>query len=480
MIATLRRLGASSSDIAGSFIWRVLAVALAVGLGVGAALIARDLDPIVIAADAVALLMIVAILREPRIGPLTLVVVATVLPFAVVPLRVLVAPTYLDLALATTLVAWLARALRDEQPIVRTPVDRLLLGFVGVIAVAAILGTALAPLNAATLRLILKLVDSLLLFFSVTQLVRGSRAVYDVAQLLIASATLAALMALAVYALPRSDAVAALSSLNVLGYPTGEDVVRTVAGTDVVRATGTSVDPNVLGGMLLLGTLLAGGVLLGARATRQRVALGAGVALMLAAIGLSGSRSAWVGLAAGVLYLGVFKQRRLLVASAIGGLALLVTPPGQSMLGRLLQGVRAEDPATVMRLGEYRNALAIIGEYPVFGIGFGGARDFDVGIGVSSAYLQVAENVGLVGLGVFLLIVGATWWRLRRASRSLHFPNGGLIAGLQAALLGALVAGIFDHYFFNVRFPHMAALFWLLMALCVVAAREVVDEAPQE
>jgi hypothetical protein len=44
-----------------------------------------------------------------------------------------------------------------------------------------------------------------------------------------------------------------------------------------------------------------------------------------------------------------------------------------------------------------------------------------------------------------------------------------LLVGLQAAVLAALVAGLFDHYFFNLRFPHMVALFWLLLGLLVTA-----------
>ena len=42
---------------------------------------------------------------------------------------------------------------------------------------------------------------------------------------------------------------------------------------------------------------------------------------------------------------------------------------------------------------------------------------------------------------------------------------------LAAALAGALVTGALDHYFVNILFPHMVALFWLLVALAVVAAR---------
>jgi hypothetical protein len=38
-------------------------------------------------------------------------------------------------------------------------------------------------------------------------------------------------------------------------------------------------------------------------------------------------------------------------------------------------------------------------------------------------------------------------------------------------------AGLFDHYFTNIQFPHMMALFWLCMGLLVSATRLAVHRA---
>jgi hypothetical protein len=38
-----------------------------------------------------------------------------------------------------------------------------------------------------------------------------------------------------------------------------------------------------------------------------------------------------------------------------------------------------------------------------------------------------------------------------------------------AALAGAMVAGVLDHYLFNLNFPHAVALFWLYLGLAVAA-----------
>ena len=37
--------------------------------------------------------------------------------------------------------------------------------------------------------------------------------------------------------------------------------------------------------------------------------------------------------------------------------------------------------------------------------------------------------------------------------------------GFTGAILGALVSGIFDHYWFNMTYPHMTVLFWLYVGM---------------
>ena len=43
--------------------------------------------------------------------------------------------------------------------------------------------------------------------------------------------------------------------------------------------------------------------------------------------------------------------------------------------------------------------------------------------------------------------------------------------GLNAAIVGALVGGIVDHYFFNLDFHHSVTLFWLVIGLAAAATR---------
>jgi polysaccharide biosynthesis protein PslJ len=163
---------------------------------------------------------------------------------------------------------------------------------------------------------------------------------------------------------------------------------------------------------------------------------------------------------------------------------------GSGYLARLAAGLRFEDQASLMRLAEFRNAVDIIGRYPAFGVGFGTAGELDLTTGVSSIYLTIAERTGLFGLALFLVTVVVFFANvlpaLVRSSRNAPPPGAPeeerwsvldtALLGGTAALLGTLVVGLVDHYYFNIEFPHMAALFWLCAALALVARRQIMQQ----
>src|SRR5207245_2364358 len=123
------------------------------------------------------------------------------------------------------------------------------------------------------------------------------------------------------------------------------------------------------------------------------------------------------------------------------------------------------DRSTAFRVGEYANALTLIQRYPLLGIGFGLSPDIDVTAGVSSVYLLVAEQTGLLGLGLYLATLGVVVWTgVRRVVRTEDPRLDGVAAAFLAAVAGAVVAGFLDHYFANQAFPHAVALFWLYAA----------------
>jgi polysaccharide biosynthesis protein PslJ len=462
----------------------VVAVALLAGWGVGAAV---ALGSPVAALGAVAgLTALWWVLRSVRNGLLGLIAVATLLPFAVLPVRVGVSLTFIDALLGAIVVGWLLRHVQPAGRLELTLAGKLLAAYLMTAVVALLVGTSYAPPSGAAVRSFLKYVVAIGLFIVVVDVVRSRHTIQQLVRGLILGGMAAAALGLAIHSLPRPQVIEVLSSLSVLGYPSGPGVLRFLPGpnntySDTVRAVGTSIDPNVFGGMLMLSASMMLAQLLAARPLLPRWLLLGGLGLTATAMVLSESRASWLGLVAAGALLATIRDRRLwLLGLPVVG-ALLALPVGQRMVARLASGFAAQDRAAALRLDEYRQAIQIISDYPVLGVGFGGAPELGTFVGVSSIYLLVGEHTGLVGLGLFLLVLVVIGLQgLRTALFAPVVEDRFLAATLLAPALAGALVGNLDHYFMNPVFPHMVALFWLYLGLLAATTRRANDRPPQE
>lgn len=460
----------------------VLAIGLAVGLGTASVLS----SPLLIGAGLIAVAVGALVVARPTLGLFLFLLVVAILPFGVVPVRIGVQLTFVDVTLIATYLGFLwqlPRLARERPGFVASPAGVWLLLFAFLSVVAYVLGSGLSDPGAEGARRFSKLLASLLFFLvALNLLVRDLRLLRNIARGIALLGAGAGSIATGLWLLAPNIQLNLLNRLGALGYPTGDGVLRYEPApngtyTDQLRAVGTAVDPNVLGGTLMLAAaFVLGHVIVG----RQRVwptwLLLALAVPTLAGVLVSFSRASWVGLAAAVLWTGR-KDRRVWLAAAAGSALLLTLPIGQRAVTRFTGGFSAADPATALRLGEYRNAATLIGRYPVLGIGFGPSPDIDVTAGVSSVYLLVGEQTGLVGLTAYLLALGSVLVLSRRATRHPSREVATIAAGAQAAFVGALVAGLADHYFANQVFPHAVALFWLDAALLAACAYQPEDVA---
>jgi O-antigen/teichoic acid export membrane protein len=78
--------------------------------------------------------------------------------------------------------------------------------------------------------------------------------------------------------------------------------------------------------------------------------------------------------------------------------------------------------------------------------------------------------MGLVGLAAFVAIMAALYIAAARVYKRISESSSlePIGWGLHAAILGALVGGVFDHYFFNLDFHPSVAFFWLYLGLAAV------------
>lgn len=461
-------------------------LALCVGVALLAGLLVAILSGLYALGLGVGLIVLALILRDIEMGFAATVGVITLLPFAAVPLNIGFKPTFLDLAVAALFGVWLLERATGKLPrFVTTPLTLPVLVFLALTLASFIAGLGNAPLNQTVARHFAEIVLSVLLFFLITDSVRDEARLTRITRVIIIGGTLAALIAIGLYLLPDQTAMDLLSRLRVFGYPEGPGVLRYIRDDPTLpqRATGTAIDPNALGGLLIMTLTLTAPQLLARRPILKRRWIVLALAAMGLALLLSFSRGSFVGAGAALVVLGVMRYRRLLLIGAVALALILVLPQTQGYVTHFFDGLQvlsdaqASDLSTQMRVGEYSDAIKLIERYPLFGVGFTGTPDIDTYLKVANLYLLMAGEMGLIGLASFLVVMAVLFvgaWRVRPTWTRGGEDRSGLEAiwwGFHMALVGGLIGGLFDHYFFNLDFHHSVTLFWLFVGLAAVSTR---------
>ncbi|HEX2914499.1 MAG TPA: O-antigen ligase family protein [Chloroflexia bacterium] len=422
-------------------------------------------------------------LTSPLFSLVSAIAIICLLPFGVIPVRVGLTFTFLEATLLALSVVWLLRfsVHRDRQDAkyITSPLDGAILLLIGLSLFALILSWKTSG-TSDIIHNYFKFILSILVFFPVINLVRTQRIMDMLVKAIMVLGSLAAFIGVGLYALSRPLQERLLVSLGRVGYPTDGRVLRFHEDdpSQAQRATGTSVDPNSYGGMLVLIIALLLTQLFAPKPLLKRWLIVLMLGVSGAALALTYGRGAQVG-AVALAVLISFKYRRILLyalPAIVIGIAVL---PSTFLWERLMQGFAFQDEASKLRLEEYQNALNIIWRYPWFGIGFGPAPDPDLQAGVSSIYFTIAERTGLVGLAAFLFLVilyfiyiGSHFGKLRTERQKAN------LLGLMAGVIGALAVGVVDHYFFNPEFSHMAALLWIFIGLSVAQIK--IGQAEEE
>lgn len=344
---------------------------------------------------------------------------------------------------------------------------------------AFVFGLANGPLTPTLLRKFAELLISLSFVLVIIDYCSSWSRLERLVKVLLLAGAAASLLAIILWLLPDDTTNTLLNYLIRLGYPGGW-VIRYIEENPELseRAIGTSVDPNVLGGLLLMIGAIAGPQIVAKRPLFPKWVTLAIISLVFLALILTFSRSALVGLGAGLIFVAAVRYRRLLPYMAFAGLLFLFLPVAQGYIGRFVQGIQGQDLATQMRFGEYKDALILIQRYPIFGVGFSGTPDIDIYLGVASVYLTIAQVMGLVGLLAFFIVIGTIFIYAARNRHwfKQHQKQDAIWLGLHGAIVGALVAGILDHYLFNLEFHHAVTAFWLIVGLATSATHLAVKE----
>jgi putative inorganic carbon (HCO3(-)) transporter len=379
--------------------------------------------------------------------------------------------------------AWLVGRLLDPAP------GRMRLGpwfltgpLVGLLLLGA-LGTAFAvdPLYAGyqTLRLLYLLLLYLLL-------VNAPLAQGGVAWPLAAGMVLQAIFALPQFVLGRSLGLRRLGEVTVDAAWPGASVVM-VGEERWLRAYGLTQHPNLLAGCLVAMLLVVGGYYLTQRGWKRLLLLSA-LGLGFAALLLTFSRAAWLGMVLGsgaALVLLLWARQReqwlpswqtigLLAAtlSLIGGAFVAVNwPLIQPRLGLTNQGT--EIRSVEARALQLPAARELIQMRPVLGVGLGNypialyrlakemVADYPVYQPVYNVPLLVLAELGLLGgilwLGVILLPWLGLWMRRWQVRITPWW------AGLSGALLALTAISFLDYYVWTAHQGRL--ILWVVLGL---------------
>lgn len=452
---------------------------LAIALAVFGGWLIAERGALLVLAMLAALGCAIWLLRDMDMGYLSVIGLVTLLPFASLPFSIGFTPTFLDLALLGLFATWLLPyLLGEEHRLVVTPVGGAVFAFAIMAVGSFISGLSHSAFTSYLARHFAELLLSMGLFYLIVNTILDTAHLQRVMRYLILGATAASLLGIVLYFLPETLTVYLLSSLARLGYPAGPGVLRYIRDDPALmrRATSTSVDPNVLGSLLNVTLAMTVPQLFAKRPLLPRWLMLLLMAIIALCLGLTISRGALVGFVVAVLVISVLRYHQLLPWMIIVVIIALLLPWTQNYIAHFVEGVKFQDLSMQMRMGEYKDAFRLIARYPVLGVGFSGAPDLDLYVAVASIYLLIAAQMGLIGLTVFLVIMGMVlfrFWKYRGIVQAMPEVEP-LWYGLHAAIMGGLVGGISDHYFFSLDFHHSVTLFWLLVGLATAVTELVV------
>jgi putative inorganic carbon (hco3(-)) transporter len=259
----------------------------------------------------------------------------------------------------------------------------------------------------------------------------------------------------------------------------GYGLAQSIAMGPAFRVHGTMSIYMTFAGVLMLITLVVLAQVL--FMPRNPLSYGLVLSLMLltAALVMTHTRSAWIGLTAGVALVLVLRQKRfLLVLPVVAGVIFLSAP--DAVRTRISSIVDPQDLTARERLYMWGSGLRILRDHPWTGVGMEGVKRVypaykhpdalrDRQAHLHNNPIQVAVERGIIGLVCWLWIWVAFYrqaWKIFRGLPPDKRRATALVVGSLAGVTGFHVAGLFEYSFGDAE---VSMLVYFLMALPYVA-----------
>ncbi|MFH1305558.1 MAG: O-antigen ligase family protein [Candidatus Omnitrophota bacterium] len=202
---------------------------------------------------------------------------------------------------------------------------------------------------------------------------------------------------------------------------------------------------------------------------------------LMVCVALTYTRAAWIAVIISIIFLGILKSRKLLVATMIALVVLSFVIPSAmreraiSVKTPIVMVVRFEEGKMNFRMGLWVTAMKIIKQHPWAGCGLNSYTAVAPRYGIPEAYyphnsyLHMAAEMGLLGLGAFLWMVAALFRTaltgIRRIADGFY---SACLAGFLAGFTGFLIHSFVDTNFYALQ---LGILMWIVMGL-IIAVRK--------
>jgi putative inorganic carbon (HCO3(-)) transporter len=263
-------------------------------------------------------------------------------------------------------------------------------------------------------------------------------------------------------------------------------LMQSTANGPAFRVHGTMSIYMTFAGILMLITLVVLAQVLFSPHSRLSYGLVGSLVLLTAALVMTHTRGAWMGLVAGVALILGFHQKRFLLALPVVAVVIFLASPA-AVRARISSIVDPQDVTARERLYMWGSGLQILRDHPWTGVGMEGIRRVypaykhpnalrDQRGHLHSNLIQVAAERGIIGLLCWLWIWVAFYrhaWRICRGLGPDNRQAMALVVGSLASVTGFHVAGLFEYTFGD---SEVIMLVYFLMALPYVVSG-VVREA---
>ncbi len=354
---------------------------------------------------------------------------------------------------------WIAN--RKDEGFKTSPMDIPLFIFISAMIICLIINS---PDYSIALEGFRAIVQYMLWYFVVIQLLRGEKTAKGVTTFFVIVVGLLALHGIYQYII-GVEMPAGWVDQNEAG-------VRT-------RVYSIFTSPNIFGSLLTLASPMAISLAVVNKNTKGKILFAIIVLCMMASLVFTSSRGAWIGFAVAIGIYVLLKDKRLIIPCIVCVVLVVVAVPSVgNRISYMLSPEYIESSLKGGRLVRWITGLKIFANQPVFGIGlghFGGAvainHDLQTIVDtevvktfyMDNYWLKTAVESGIVGFSAFAALMYSVvvngFRTMKIASTKLSRE---LSTGIMAGLCGVIVHNFFENVF---EVPMMTSLFWMFVAV---------------